>query len=192
MRERTSEVHVRHENDSMGSPGPESLVDLNTVESKIPDIETDMLNALGGFIAAKVSEQTYTMVAQEITSGAKSLITRDAQGEPTLLLFLDQDRAWASLGQALNRAQMNVTDQDRSEGRYYVNVTESFLAGEQKKGFFRRMFSFGSGDSSEDLQIHLQRNDLRTFGVSILNDQAEPADRDISQQLLIMIREFAS
>ncbi|MFP6836629.1 MAG: outer membrane protein assembly factor BamC [Pseudomonadales bacterium] len=192
MREDTSEVHVRHENDSMGLPGPDLLVDLNTVESKILDIETDMLNALGGFIAAKVSEQTYTMVAQKISLGAKSLITRDEQGAPTLLLFLDQDRAWAALGQALDRAEMNVTDQDRSEGLYYVNVTESFLAGEQKKGFFGRMFSFGRGGSGEDLQIHLQRDDARTFAVSILNDQAEPANRDLSQQLLIMIREFAS
>jgi len=192
MRERTSEVHVRHENDSMGLPEPDTLVDLNTVESNIADIETDMLNELGAYIVAKVSEQTVSMVAQEISSGAKSRIARNEEGAPTLLLFLDRERAWAALGQALKRAEMNVTDQNRTEGRYYVNVTETFLAGEQKKGFFRKMFSFGRGDKGEDLQIHMQRSSETTFAVSILNEQAEPANRDLSQQLLIMIREFAS
>lgn len=192
MRERTSEVHVRHENDSMGAPAIDALVDLNTVKSNIPGIETDLLNELGAYIAAKVSEQTVSMVAQEISSGAKSIITRNVDGTPTLLLFLDDERAWAALGQALIRAEMNVTDQNREEGKYYVNVTEDFLAGERKKGFFRNMFSFGGGDKGEDLQIRVQRSSDTTFAVSILNELSEPADRALSQQLLIMIREFAS
>jgi uncharacterized lipoprotein len=107
-------------------------------------------------------------------------------------LFLDHDRAWATVGQALSRAEMSVTDEDRTEGKYYVSVTEEFLAGEEKKGFFRKMFSLGRGKKAEDLQIQLQRSNESTFAVSILNEQAEPADRDLSQQLLIMIREFAS
>jgi len=192
MRERTSEVHVRHENDSMGLPASDTLVDLDAIESKIVDIETDMLNELGAYVAARVSEQTVSMVAQEISSGSKSMITRSDEGTPTLLLFLDRERAWAALGQALNRAQMNVTDQDQTEGTYYVSITEAFLAGEQKKGFFGRMFSFGRKKKSEDLQIRMERSDARTFSVSVLDDQARPADRDLSQQLLVMIREFAS
>jgi outer membrane protein assembly factor BamC len=192
IRERTTEVHVRHENDSMGLPASDTLVDLNTIESKIPDVETDMLNELGAYVAAKVSEQTVSMVAQEISSGAKSLITRSAEGTPTLLLYLDGDRAWATQGQALTRAQMSVTDEDRTEGKYYISVTEEFLAGEEKKGFFGRMFSFGGSDKAEDLQIHLQRSTESTFTVSVLDAQAEPAERELSQQLLIMIREFAS
>ncbi|MDH3641372.1 MAG: outer membrane protein assembly factor BamC [Gammaproteobacteria bacterium] len=193
MRERTAEVHVRHENDSMGLPASDTLVDLNTIESEIADIETDMLNELGAYVAARVSEQTVSMVAQEISSGSKSIITRSDEGAPTLLLFLDRERAWAALGQALNRAEMNVTDQDQTEGSYFVSITEEFLAGEEKKGFFGRMFSFGGGKKkAEDLQIRMERSDARTFSVSVLDNQAQPADRDLSQQLLIMIREFAS
>jgi outer membrane protein assembly factor BamC len=192
MRERTAEVHARHENDSMGIPGPDVLLDLDDTESSDPKIETAMLNDLGAYIAAKVSEQTVSMVAQEISSGAKSMISRSDDGTPTLLFFLDPARAWAALGQALNRAEMDVTNQDRSEGKYYINVTEAFLAGEQKKGFFSKMFSFGRDGEAEDLQIQLQRTNDTTFTVTVLNDQAEPADRELSQQLLVMIREFAS
>jgi outer membrane protein assembly factor BamC len=192
MRDRTAEVHVRHENDSLGLPASDTLVDLNAIESNVAEIETDMLNELGAYVAAKVSETTVSMVAQDISSGAKSVITRSASGAPTLLLYLDSERAWAALGQALTRAEMNVIDQDRTEGKYYVNVTEAFLAGEQKKGFFRKMFSFGRGNKGQDLQISLQPNSNEEFAVSILNDKSQPADRELSQQLLIMIREFAS
>jgi len=192
MRERTSEIQVRHENDSMGPPTSDALVDLNTLASDIDDIETDVLNELGAYVAARVSEQTVSMVAQEIASGTKSLITRDAAGEPTLLIYLDDERAWATLGQALIRAEMNVTDQSREEGKYYVNVTKAFLAGEEKKGFFRKLFSFGRGDRGQNLQIYLQPSGASAFAVTILDDKARPADRDLSQQLLLMIREFAS
>jgi outer membrane protein assembly factor BamC len=191
LRDRTSEVHVRHENDSMGLPGDDNLIDLHGVRSHIAGIETDMLNDLGAYIAAKVSEQTVSMVAQDISSGAKSVLTRDAQGTPTLLFYLDFERAWATIGQALKRAEMNITDEDRTEGKYYVNVTERVLAGEDEEGFFGRMFSFG-GEEGQDLQILLARSDANAFAVSVLDDQAQPVDRELSQQLLIMILEFSS
>ena len=79
-------------------------------------LEADMLNEIGAYIAAKVAEQTVSMVAQQIGSGAKSEVIRNTDGVPTLLLYLDQDRAWAAVGQALVRAEVDVTDQDRDVG----------------------------------------------------------------------------
>jgi outer membrane protein assembly factor BamC len=192
MRERTCEVHIRHENDSLGLPAADSLVDIEGVASDIADIENDMLNEFGAYVAAKVSEQTVSMVAQEISAGAKSVLTRNEQGDPILILYLDYERAWAALGQAIARAEMDVTDQSRDEGTYYVNITEAFLAGEEKKGFFGRMFSFGGGEEAKELQIQMERSGEEIYAVSVLDENAAPVDRELGQQLLIMIREFAS
>ncbi len=151
-----------------------------------------MLNEFGAYVAAKVSEQTVSMVAQEISAGAKSVLTRNEQGDPTLILYLDYERAWAALGQAIARAEMDVSDQNRDEGTYYVNITEAFLAGEEKKGFFGRMFSFGGGEDAKELQIRMERSGEEIYSVSVLDANAAPVDRELGQQLLIMIREFAS
>ena len=193
MRERTAEVHLRHQNDSDGLPG-EFQANLTELSSDIGAVESDMLNEIGAYIAAKVSEQTVSMVAQQISSGMKSEVIRDADGVPTLLLYLDPDRAWAAVGQALARAEVDVTDQDRTEGKYYVKVSDSFLVGEKKKGFFRRIFSGGGkkNKKADDLQISLRPSDATTYSVVILDKDARHIDREFSQELLVMIREFAS
>ena len=85
-----------------------------------------------------------------------------------------------------------ITDQNRDEGTYYVNITEAFLAGEEKKGFFGRMFSFGGGEDAKELQIQMERSGEEIYSVSVLDANAAPVDRELGQQLLIMIREFAS
>jgi outer membrane protein assembly factor BamC len=192
MRERTAEIHLRHQNDENELPD-EFPTDFDALSSDIQAVEADMLNEIGAYIAAKVAEQTVSMVAQQIGSGAKSEVIRNTDGVPTLLLYLDQDRAWAAVGQALVRAEVDVTDQDRDVGKYYVKISDSFLAGE-KKGFFKRLFSGGSGKgkTADNLQIALERSNPTTFSVFILDEKARHIDRELSQELLVMIREFAS
>ncbi|MBH79419.1 MAG: hypothetical protein CMQ49_02775 [Gammaproteobacteria bacterium] len=192
MRERTAEVHLRHENDADGMDDPSRP--FNSIVSDIVTVEREMLNEIGAYIAAKVAEQTVSMVAQEISSGAKSEVIRNPDGVPTLQLYLDSERAWAAIGQALNRAEVDVTNQDRGEGKYYVVISDSFLAGE-RRGFFKRLFS-GRGKNkkktADNLQVALSQSDERTFSVVILDENARHIDRELSQELLTMIREFAS
>ena len=192
MRERTAEIHLRHQNDGMGV-SEAFQPDLSLLKSDIEAVEADMLNEIGAYIAAKVAEQTVSMVAQQISSGAKSEVIRNTDGVPTLLLYLDKDRAWAAVGQALARAEVDVTDQDRNAGKYYVRISDSFLAGE-KKGFFRRLFSGGGSkkNKADKLQIAVEQSDPATYAVFILDEDARHIDRELSQELLVMIREFAS
>ena len=195
MRERTAEVHLRHQNDADGDPGPSPDL-LVGVRSKIESAERDMLNEIGAYIAAKVSEQTVSMVAQEISSAAKSEVIRNKQGIPTLRLYLDTERAWAAVGQALNRAEVEVTNEDRAAGKYFVTISDSFLVGgERKRGFFRRIFGGGKrkGKADDNLQIAMEPADEDAgFAVYILDENDRHIDREYSQELLVMIREFAS
>ena len=149
-----------------------------------------MLSEIGAYIAAKVSEQTVSMVAREISTAAKSSLERDEQGDPILRLALDYDRAWATVGQALTRAEVEVTSLDQIVGIYYVVLQDSLLTGEEP-GWFASFSIFG-GKNEHDLQLHVRETSDAAYQVSVMDAEAKPVDRELSKQVLIMLREFAT
>ena len=50
IRDRSTEIHLRYENDSKSMPNE----DVMPEQSDIPEVETQLLNELGGYIAANV------------------------------------------------------------------------------------------------------------------------------------------
>ncbi|MCB1683713.1 MAG: outer membrane protein assembly factor BamC [Pseudomonadales bacterium] len=188
LRELTSEIHLRYENDGLAPPRY-GVIDLNEMQSLVPEVEVDMLNEIGAYIAARVSEQTISMVAQEIEGGIKSELGRDASGEPALNLRLDQERAWATIGQALSRAEVEVISLDEDTGIYEVSIPDKALTGEQR-GWLAGLF--GGGKKKYELQLHLARTSDTIFQVTVQDDKARPLDREFSQQVLSMLREFSS
>lgn len=188
IREATSEVYVRHENDALGLPSV-GVVDLNTIRSLIPAAEIDALSEIGAYIAAKVSEQTISMVATDNTGQVKSSVMRDPNGTPVLELRLDRERAWATVGQALTRAEVPVEDQDQVEGVYFVRVPENVLTGEEK-GWFSGVL--GRGKQGHQLQLHIDEVEDTVFHVSVTDGNEKPVDREFGQEVLTMIREYSS
>ena len=193
LRPETTEVHVRHENDSVLLPVRDDIVRLGEIESTVEGAETDLLNEIGAYVAAKVSEQTVSKVALQIGALQKTQLGRDADGYPVLHFYLDYERAWATLGQSLDNAEVEVMTLDRSIGQFEVNVSEDdFSMGEDGKGFFCRItFSCDRAETyplrlviegeSEDYQIRVR--DIET---------GELADAELSQRVLVLIREFAT
>jgi outer membrane protein assembly factor BamC len=192
LRERTSEIHLRYENSGFSAPGPEALIDLRGTASHLLSIEQSVLNELGAYIAARVAEQTVSMVAQEIGSGVKSQLELDADGDPVLRLRLDFERAWATVNQSLSRADIDVFETDESAGLLRVTVPEDLDAiGQSERGVFRRMFSWRSPDT-RDLQLRLSPTGDGEYLLSALNHDGRALDREFGQQVLVLIREFAS
>jgi uncharacterized lipoprotein len=188
LREATSEVYVRHENDALGLPSV-GLVDLDSIRSLIPAAEIEALSEIGAYIAAKVSEQTISMVATDNEGQVKSAVARNAEGIPVLELRLDRERAWATVGQALVRAEVEVEDQDEVEGVYRVRIPEEVLTGENK-GWFSGMFK--RGKAGHELQLHLEEAGNRVYHVSVTDGEATPVDREFGQEVLSMLREYSS
>lgn len=188
LREATSEVYVRHENDALGLPSV-GIVDLDEIQSVIPAAEVNVLSEIGAYIAAKVSEQTISMVAQEMTAKVKSSVERDDSGIPVLELRLDYDRAWATVGQALTRADVDVEDMDQVEGVYHVNLRDNVLTGEER-GWLSGLF--GRGKKGYELQLHFQEAGHNVYHVDVRDDKAAPVDREFGQEVLTMLREYAS
>ena len=190
LRDRTSEVHIRHENDSLFIPTAEDIVDLTSLESHIAKAESEMLRELGAYIAAKVSEQTVSMIAGDIPKVAKAVLERTEQGEPVLRLHLDYERAWATLGQALDNAGVEVLESDRETGVLYIRISEEVFSGE-KTGFLAKFWPFGEGEDRL-LRIKIALENSNNFLVSVEAPESEEADREFNQQVLVLIREYAS
>ena len=194
LRTLTTEVHIRHENDSLTLPVRDNIENLNSLYSDLDAAEGDFLNEIGAYIAAKVSEQTVSKVALQIGSSEKAELTLDANGDPLLKLYLDYERAWATLGQALDNAEIEITNLDREAGVFFVVVPSSLLTGEEGSGFFCRFtFSCDANKASYDLSLQIYNAQDQEFDISVQDGQTRGRiDPDLAQQVLVIIRDFAT
>ena len=183
IRERTSEIHLRVQNDSVRVPGvtfPES--------SDIPGIEQAMLSELGGYIAANVSNEAVSFVATNISTQTKARMVRGDGGEPILLLYLDFARAWATVSQSLIDADTNVVLADKDAALFDIVVTESNL-NQEEKGWFKSMFD--GSDGAVTIRVRLDEYE-QALGVTIHDEQDQLVEKNLSERILVMIREFAT
>ena len=193
LRDLTTEVHVRHENNSLGTPAADEIAVLEGLHSALDKAENDLLNEMGAYIAAKVAEQTVSKVAQAIGSVKKAELTRDQQGSPLLSLFLDQERAWATLGQALENAQVDVLELDQNAGSFSVAIPQAILAGEEKDGFFCRVTFSCKDKDVHSVQIRMFTKATKHYDVSVFESDGQTVlDPDLAQQVLVLIREYAT
>lgn len=129
----TSELHVLQ----MYQAG-----DINSwpEESNNKEQEAEMLKAIAQFIANSTEDAPVSMMAnQAITAGGKISMQESPEGYTYIQLDLPYDRAWASLGRALTASTFEITDRDRSVGKYYA----LFLGpdAEEEDGWFDWLFS---------------------------------------------------
>ena len=84
-------------------------------------LEAQMIQAVAQYLADSAESAPVSMVAEQgISAGGKISLQETPQGDSFLRLELPYDRAWASLGRALEKSYFEITDRDRSAGIYYV------------------------------------------------------------------------
>ncbi len=138
-----------------------------------PELETEFLRRL--MVKLGVSQE----VAQaQAARPAQPLTTRiaDVNG-PTLLVNEDFDRAWRRVGLALDRTGFTVEDRDRSQGIYFVRYVPPDAPKGKEPGFFGRLFSFGSSNTTnpEPLRYRVQvRESGGNTSVKVLNAAGQP------------------
>lgn len=188
MQDQSSELHLRHENDSQGLPSAAGVASLSGITSTLPTAEDELLKEIGAYIAARVAEQTVSRVATEIAGVEKAELGRGEDGRPILHLRLDHERAWAVLGRALENGGVEVVAEDEKTGALDIRVSEEVFSGEEP-GFFKRLLTFG-GDKPDAVRVRLigSEEDHRVV-VETVDGQA--ADEELAQQVLGLIREFA-
>lgn len=128
----TSELHVLHmHRTAEASDWPQVSDDLEQ--------EAEMLRAVAQYIANSAETAPVSMMAeQSISATGKIALEEREQGGSQIRLGLPFNRAWASLALALEASTYEITDRDRSAGRYYVRYLGPDA--DEKPGFFGRLF----------------------------------------------------
>jgi len=151
--------------------------------------EADMLRAVAQYLADSSEAAPISMIAdQSISAGGKVTIRQSDAGEAYIELILPYERAWASLGRALEKSNFEITDRDRSGGKYYVQVVED--TGEDEGGWFDWLF----GDEEDQLAlqnllVNIRPEDQQTMKITLQSQEGQPPlEQREEQGLLVLIK----
>lgn len=130
------------------------------------------------------------LAARNYDAPSRVQLIQGGSGEPLLVLDTDFDRAWSSVGRALEQSDLRVEDVDRSQGLYFVNLAEGAKP-EEEPGFFGRMFG---GADKEEVEARAERYRVRltqagrNVQVNVEKDVDTLAPSDVANRVLGLIR----
>ena len=188
VRTGSTELYVEERNRSRND---ESLSVSWDGTSDLPALEAKMLSSLAYYIGERLAEGPSISLAAA-TRGASKVETISGENGTFLRYRLDFERTWATIGRALEDAEVKVTDLDRSAGVYYVSY--SSLAN-SKVGFLKRLFN------SED-----EKKEGRPFLVTVSSESGQiivnatppsdsspgPEDLVLRERLIKIIKEYST
>lgn len=133
------------------------------------------------------------LAEREYDAPSRVTLSEAGSGSPVLRLDTDFNRAWSSVGRALQVSDILVEDLDRSLGIYYINLAEGAANPDDKPGFFSRLF--GGGPDREKVDARAERYQLRLTDVSgnvqvtLDKDLDTVAPPDVSRRVLTQLKE---
>lgn len=147
MHEKSSEIYIMH----LGFPADDTelpsaaQLDWSQVTEN-DEVTTAMMQELASFlIDTEYEGAPASLLAQSFSGSPKSSLGVGASGDPVLLLSLDFNRAWESIGKAIDDSELELEDLDRSTGNYYVN----YYPEAQEGGGFLSFFGIGKGSKNK-------------------------------------------
>ena len=171
IRRGSTEVHVGHErvrgNETALAPA-------------LPQVQAEVTTKLADYFALGVAGAV-SMVGRDIASESKAQVVKNADGYPSLRLDVDFDRAWATVGQALQRAEVEVAERDRDAATFRA----LFSTGDA--GWLKRLRRDGG---AVVVLIHVAREDERVV-VRVMDEAGAPLPVELAEQVLLTLREFA-
>ncbi|TXH85838.1 MAG: outer membrane protein assembly factor BamC [Pseudomonas sp.] len=134
------------------------------------------------------------LAARNYDAPSRVSLSEDGAGNPLLNLSTDFDRAWSSVGRALELGDVRVDDINRSLGVYYVNLAEGAKKPEEEKGFISGLF--GREPKQEEIDARAERYHVRLtrsaagdVQVSVEKDINTAAPQDVARRVLTLIRD---
>ncbi|WP_407296490.1 outer membrane protein assembly factor BamC [Stutzerimonas zhaodongensis] len=187
----TSEIYVLSLQRPAGSAAdvawPESSVNAELDRVLLDELQVGLTRgAEQGGSASLLAEREYD-------APSRVTLTEAGSGNPMLQLDTDFNRAWSSVGRALQASDILVEDLDRSLGVYYVNLAEGAANPEDKPGFFSRLF--GGTPDRDELDARAERYQLRVTDagtnvqVTVDKDLDTVAPADVARRVLNMLKD---
>ena len=185
MQKATTEIEITQQaTTATGSSATPASWDNASSDSKRED---NMINLLAEHLADSPNRASYSLLAQGIGSASKVKLLYDNSSEPYLSLSLPFDRAWASLGLALKKANFDISDLNRSRG-FYLARSNGATSVKEEKGFISRLFSRSKDEeatAAETLEFSARHNGSNL----IIQVQSQTGSSlDIKEQTVILRR----
>lgn len=195
VRTGSSELFVEQQQRALG----QRLEGDWTGVSANPELEGKMLSAMAYYLGDRMAEgPKVSLLAAGLQESKASLVT---QAEGLVLIYrLDFNRAWATVGSALEDARVNVEDLDRTRSVYYVTYSSQHSP---EPGFFGRLFGRDGAedknrieaDPDQRFQVRLEDAGEEVLVRIALDDTSMPDSTEsliLRERLLKLIREYST
>lgn len=177
-----SELHVLQMHQSASTEWPGTSDDV--------DLEGEMLRGVAQYIANSADTAPVSMMAEQSMSASGKVALRDDDLGDYINLELPFNRAWASLARALDQSGFQITDRDRSDGKYYVSYEDEDEDGDGKSGWFGWLR--GSGDehpaTGVPLLLSMQRASDEEMVIRLSEESSARLQEDDLRSLLVLIK----
>lgn len=153
-------------------------------ESDNPELEARVMSAIAYFLGDRTAEgPTVSLLAAGLRESKATLVTeRDGL---VLKYRLDFDRAWATVGAALENARVDVEDLDRTSAVYYVKYSSGH---DPDPGFLKRIFT--REDRQKDLAAGFEFEvRVEPQGEEVVVTVASVAATDLTSTENLILRE---
>ena len=150
----------------------------------MPQVQAEATAKLAEYYAAGVASSV-SMVGRNIAAAEKAQIVKDDEGYPALHLRVDFARAWATVSQALERAEISA--EADAEDAIYRAVFPT--AG--SRGWLKRIVPGGEAGRDTPVRIHVAGGDGDTV-VSVSAPDGKPLTIELAEEVLVTLREFAA
>lgn len=154
-----------------------------SVETTHGSFEKTLLDALRSYLVQNQDQQQSVslLAANRQFDTPDKVNLSEVNGLPVLVLDTSFDRAWSSVGRALEQANIAIEDLNRSASQYEINLAVAPKT--QKRGWFKRTFTKDPAKVKPELyQIQLQPMG-RQVEVRVM-DGAEPATEVKAKSIL--------
>lgn len=186
----TSEIYISHRGAQEVITGAQKETTAWTARPNDPNLEALFLAKLMTKLGASKDEaQARTAVDNAPLQALHASLKGTGVGR---FVEVDEgfDRSWRRVGLALDRAGFTVEDRDRVQGIYFVRYVDQDAG--DTKGFFSKLFSFGSSDKDKEAQryrITVKAGEGSTSVVGVLSNDGKPDASPTADKILTLLHE---
>lgn len=183
-----SEVYVTHYENLRTDPVP-IIISWPEISDSL-QLEKEVGDSISQYLADRndvYQSSSSSLLAGSIEAERKANIVESSNGDNVLELRVDYNRAWVIIRQALESADIEISDSNRDQSFY--NVTFSGIQrSEDEPGFIGRIFRGGGGSESDEQAVDYSIRLLDTGTVITVTTEALNSSEDMSQKSLELLQ----
>lgn len=188
----STEIYISHRGMQEVLVGQQKDTTMWTPRASDPELEAEFLSRLMSRLGVETSRAKTTVASVGIQAPRAKLV----KGQNGGYVEVDEgfDRAWRRVGLALDRVGFTVEDRDRTQGVYFVRYVDpdSDKAKSSEKGFFSKLFSFGSSDEKSRSAMRY-RVSVKGAGavsqVAVMNSEGQAESSQTAERILSLLNE---